>query len=107
MYNYDIEWTEPAWDDLDEIADYLIEQEEDFQVADDMVARILQAPDHLSSLPWSGKPGRVPETRELCVQKTRYALVYAVSDTTVFILRVMHSSRLFPPAPEQDDTADE
>ena len=107
MYNYDIEWTEPAWDDLDEIADYLIEQEEDFHVADDTVARILRASEQLSSLPWSGKPGRVPETRELRVQKTRYALVYAVSDTKVFILRVMHSSRLFPPAPEQDDALGE
>lgn len=107
MYNHNIEWTDPAWDDLNEISDYLIEQEEDFQVADEMVARILQVPEQLSSLPWSGKPGRVPETRELRVQKTRYALVYTASDTTVFILRVMHSSRLFPPAPEQGDTADE
>ena len=107
MSNYGIEWTDPAWDDLNEISDYLIAQEEDFQIADDMVVRILQAPEQLSSLPWSGKPGRVPDTRELRVQKTRYAFVYAVSDTTVFILRVMHSSRLFPPAPEQSDTAGE
>ncbi|MDL2207927.1 type II toxin-antitoxin system RelE/ParE family toxin [Desulfovibrio sp. OttesenSCG-928-M16] len=107
MYNYNIEWTAPAWDDVDEISNYLIEQEDDFQVADDMVARILQAPEHLSSLPWSGKPGRLPDTRELRVQKTRYSLVYAVSDMTVFILRVMHSSRLFPPAPEQDNITDE
>ena len=107
MSNYGIEWTDPAWDDLNEIADYLIAQEEDFQIADDMVARILQAPEQLSSLPWSGKPGRVPDTRELRVQKTRYALVYAVSDATVFILRVMPSSRLFPPAPEQSDTTGE
>lgn len=107
MYNFYIEWTEPAWDDVDEISDYLMDQEEDFQVADDMVGRILMASDQLSSLPWSGKPGRVPETRELRVQKTRYALVYAVSDTTVFILRVMHSSRLYPPVAEQDATADE
>lgn len=107
MYNYNIGWTDPAWDDLNELSDYLVEQEEDFQVADDMVARILQAPEQLASLPWSGKPGRVPETRELRVQKTRYALVYAVSDTTVFILRVMHGNRLFPPVPEQGDTTDE
>ena len=44
MYNYDIEWTDPAWDDLNEISDCLIAQEEYFQIADDMVARILQAP---------------------------------------------------------------
>ena len=92
---YSIEWTDPAWEDLDEITDYLTEQE-DFQLADEMVNHILKAPEHLSSMPWSGKPGRVPETRELLVQNTRYALVYSVSDASVFILRVMHSSRLFP-----------
>ncbi len=107
MYNHDIEWTEPAWDDVHEISDYLIEREEDVHAANDMVARILQAAERLSSLPWSGKPGRVPKTRELRVRKTRYALVYAVSDTTVYILRVMHGSRLFPPAPERNDGAGE
>ena len=106
MSSYHIEWTEPAFADLDEISDYLAEQEEDFHAANDMRARRRQAPVQLSALPWSGKPGRVPKTRELQVQKTRYALVYAVSNTTVFILRVMHSSRLFPPAPEQDGTTD-
>ena len=92
---FNIEWTEPAWKDLDEVTDYL-SGHEDSQLADEIVNRILKAPEYLSSLPWSGKPGRVPETRELLVQNTRYALVYSVSDATVFILRVMHSSRLFP-----------
>jgi len=104
---YNIEWTDPAWEDIDELADYLIGQEESFQLAEEIVKRILQAPERLSVMPWSGKPGRVPDTRELIVQKTRYSLVYSVSDTTVFILRVMHSSRLFPPASEQTDNLDE
>ena len=98
---YNIEWTEPAWEDIDELADYLMRQEESFQLAEELVRRILEAPERLAVMPWSGKPGRVPDTRELLVQKTRYSLVYAVSETTVFILRVMHSSRLFPPAPDQ------
>ena len=98
---YNIEWADPAWEDIDELVGYLIGQEEDVQLVEEIVKRILQAPEHLSVMPWSGKPGRVPDTRELLVQKTRYSLVYAVSDTTVFILRVMHSSRLFPPAFEQ------
>ena len=100
MNNYSVEWAEPALSDLDAISDFLIEQEEDFQIVNEMVSRIIQAPEQLSSLPWSGKPGRVSNTRELQVQKTRYALVYAVTGTTVFILRVIHSSRLFPPISE-------
>lgn len=102
MSEYDIKWTAPAWDDLEAISDYLVDHEEDVQLAGEVVARILQTPEQLSFMPWSGRPGRVPETRELRVQKTRYALVYAVSDTTVFILRVMHSSRLFPPVPDKN-----
>jgi len=104
---YNIEWTDPAWADIDELADYLIGQEESFQLVEKIVKRILQAPEHLSVMPWSGKPGRVQGTRELLVQKTRYSLVYSVSDTTVFILRVIHSSRLFPPASDQSDNLDE
>ena len=94
---YNIEWTDPAWADIDELADYLVAQEEDFRLAEEIVQRILQATEQLTDMPWSGKPGRVPDTRELLVPKTRYSLVYSVSGATVFILRVMHSSRLFPP----------
>ena len=93
---YNIEWTDPAWEDIDELSDYLIGQEEDFQLAEEIVKRILEAPERLSVMPWSGKPGRIPDTRELLVHNTRYSLVYSVSATTVFILRVIHSSRLFP-----------
>ena len=99
---YNIEWTDPAWEDIDELSDYLVAHEEDFQLAEEIVKRILEAPERLSVMPWSGKPGRVPGTRELLVQKTRYSLVYSVSDTTVFILRVIHSSRLFPSVPDQN-----
>ena len=41
---YDPEWTETAWRDVDQLPDYLIDQEEDFQAAEDMVKHILQAP---------------------------------------------------------------
>ncbi|MDR2893306.1 MAG: hypothetical protein LBV80_09535 [Deltaproteobacteria bacterium] len=40
MYTYNIEWTDPAWADLDEISDYLIAQEGDFQLADEIVTHI-------------------------------------------------------------------
>lgn len=75
---YDLEWTETAWRDIDQLSDYLIDQEEDFQAAEDMVKQILQAPERLTVMPWSGTPGRVPGTRELLVRKTRYSLVYSV-----------------------------
>lgn len=91
-----IEWSEPANGDIDELADYLAAQEGNFAVAEVIIQRILKASEHLASLPWAGKPGRLPETREWQVKKTSYSLIYSVVESTVYILRVMHSSRLFP-----------
>ena len=106
MSEYTIQWTEPADDDLDEISDYLIRQEGDFFVAEKVVKRLLAAPVHLASFPWAGKPGRRPDTREWRVEKTRYSLVYTVHNDTISVLRVMHSSRLFPDQPAEAESAD-
>lgn len=99
---FKIEWSEPATGDIDELADYLIAREGDFAIAERVIQRILKAPEHLAALPWAGKPGRLPETREWQVKKTRYSLIYSVAESTVHILRVMHSSRLFPESVEED-----
>ena len=43
-----------------------------------------------------GRPGRVPNTRELVVPKTRYIVPYRVRGDTIEILRVFHTSRRLP-----------
>ncbi|GKG92476.1 hypothetical protein CE91St38_04840 [Desulfovibrionaceae bacterium] len=91
-----IEWTESSWEDLDGITDYLLGEAVPFEDVDAYVKRIFKAPEHLSTLPGAGKPGRMPDTREWLVKDTPYALIYRVKDNMVQIIRVMHSSRQFP-----------
>jgi addiction module RelE/StbE family toxin len=44
----------------------------------------------------SGRPGRVEGTRELVITRTPYIVAYRIIGDTVRILRVLHSSRLWP-----------
>jgi plasmid stabilization system protein ParE len=60
------------------------------------VRRVLEAVAMLLEQPGMGRPGRVPGTRELVVQKTRYIVPYRVRGQTVEILRVFHTSRRLP-----------
>jgi len=91
-----IQWTESAWADLDSITDYLLAEGLTLEAVEGYAKRIFMAPEHLAVFPGAGKPGRVPGTREWRVRNTSYALVYAVREEQVAILRVMHDSRLFP-----------
>jgi len=92
-----VRWTESAWADLDGITDYLLAEGVAFEAVEEYVKRIFRAPEYLATLPGAGKPGRMPDTREWLVNNTPYALIYAVHGDKIHILRVMHSSRQFPP----------
>ena len=87
------EWTEPAAQDIEGIADYLLGKSLPFEAVEDYVQRIYKAPEHLSTLPGAGKSGRVPNTREWLVKDTPYALIYRVLSDRIQTLRVMHGSR--------------
>ena len=78
------------------MTDYLLAEGMAFEEVECFVQRIFAAPASLATLPGAGKPGRVPGTREWRVRNTPYALVYAVREGCVYILRVMHDSRQFP-----------
>ena len=69
---------------------------EAFELVEDFLNRIFSAPEHLALFPGAGKPGRVPGTREWRVQNTPYALIYAVRETAVYVLRIMDNIRQFP-----------
>jgi plasmid stabilization system protein ParE len=53
----------------------------------------------LAEFPNLGHPGQVPGTRELIPHRS-YRLVYRVEDDAVAIVRLIHTSRLWPPPPE-------
>ena len=42
------------------------------------------------------RPGRVPNTKELVVDRTPFILPYRVRDNKIEILRVLHTSRRWP-----------
>ena len=79
-----------------------LDHEAEFTAADDpqaarqVVNQVLDAVAVLALQPGSGRPGRVPGTRELVVGKTRYLAPYRVRGEVVEVLRVFHTSRRPP-----------
>jgi len=61
-----------------------------------VVKGVLDAVSILAEQPRFGRLGRVPGTRELIVEKTRYIVPCRVRGETVGILRVFHTSRRLP-----------
>lgn len=91
-----IEWTKSALANLQAIAEYLAQEDE--QAARRMTDRIREAVSLLGRHPGLGRPGRVPGTRELVVTRTPYIVPYRVRNEVVEVLRVFHSARKWPRA---------
>ncbi|MEJ1978985.1 MAG: type II toxin-antitoxin system RelE/ParE family toxin [Acetobacteraceae bacterium] len=62
----------------------------------DMGDAIEAAVSRLSEHPESGRPGRVPGTRELVVSGTPYIIAYRIEATVVVILRLLHGAQRWP-----------
>jgi toxin ParE1/3/4 len=92
-----LRWTELANDDFLGIVEWI--KARNPQAAVRVGRRILDAAEDLIAHPYLGKPGRVPDTRELIVTRFPYMIVYEVgSDQSVVILRVLHGHMLWPPS---------
>jgi toxin ParE1/3/4 len=95
-------WRERAEADLNGAFDYLIERDPAaaLRVYEAIRARVAMLADH----PSLGRPGRVPETRELVVGRTPYIVAYTVDARrgAVVILRVLHGAQRWPDAFEVD-----
>ena len=89
-----VRWLRKALRNLDEEAAYIAN--DDSAAARMVVERVLNAVAMLAQQPDMGRPGRVPGTRELVVQRTRYIVPYRVRGDAVEILRVFHTSRRLP-----------
>ncbi len=87
----EIVWLQLALEDL-AFARAYISQENPY--AANMVAqRIIQSVRLLSDTPHIGRPGRVPNTRELVVTNTPFIIPYRVYKNRVEILRVYHGAQ--------------
>lgn len=89
-----VRWLRTALANLDAEATYIAQ--DNVAAAARMVATIQQAVSHLVHYPASGRPGRVPGTRELVIPGTPYVIPYRVRGTTVEILRLFHAARKWP-----------
>jgi toxin ParE1/3/4 len=80
--------------DLTGIAEHIAQSNPTAALAmwDTIERRVERLVDH----PRSGRPGRIPETRELVVAGTPYIVVYRIG-RSVELLRILHGARLWPP----------
>ena len=70
-----------------------IEWDNSAAVAARIVTTIFERADNLAKFPHLGRPGRIPDTRELVVVDTPFIVPYRVHDAEVEILAVFHGAR--------------
>jgi toxin ParE1/3/4 len=88
-------WSDLAPADLASLHDCI--SNDDPAGADAMVRRIVDLVEHqLPRMPESGRPGRVPKTRELVVSASPYFVPYRVNADRIEVLRVIHGARRWP-----------
>jgi toxin ParE1/3/4 len=89
-----VRWARSALANLDDLAGYIAQDNP--PAAGEMVVRILAAIERLKAHPALGRPGRVPNTRELVVTGTPYVIPYRIKGKSIEILRVFHAARRWP-----------
>jgi toxin ParE1/3/4 len=82
-----VKWLEVALDSLIAEAEYI--SKDSPAAAARTVDAIVNAVENLKRFPASGRPGRVPGTRELVVSRTPYIVPYRVRSDTVELLLVL------------------
>lgn len=90
MY-YEIVFTRLAQEDLRAIKKYICC--DNFSAAQEAVRYILECIENLKDNPAIGRAGRVIRTRELIIAKYPYIVPYQVRDNSIYILRILHTSR--------------
>ncbi len=94
IHGQPLRWLRQALRNLDEEAEFLAR--ENTAAAMDMVGTMQASVALLSRQPGIGRPGRLPGTRELVIQRYPYLLPYRVRGGVLEVLRVFHTSRQPP-----------
>lgn len=87
-------WAPFALADRNNIFDYI--EASNPEAAADIDETIVEAARRLIEFPESGRPGRIPGTRELVIPRTPYIAAYVVTADRVRILRILHGAQLWP-----------
>ena len=89
-------WTRSARIDRRETFNFI--QYDNIRAACKMESIFAEKAALLTKFPEIGRPGRVPGTREFLAHR-HYFLIYRVRENTIQILRLLHTSRQWPPDP--------
>lgn len=88
----EVRFSESSLEDLCSIREYICANNE--EAAKKVVAHILeQVETILANNPAIGRAGRILRTREFVISNYPYILPYQVRENTIYILRVLHTSR--------------
>ena len=87
-------WSSTAIEDLKNLRTFI--GQDDPAAAEATARNILASVEQLLAFPGSGRPGRVPGTRELVVTGTPYVLPYTVVGQEIRIAAVLHGARKWP-----------
>ena len=85
-------WTEPALNDLLDIAAFIAKDSPAY--AEKFAIRAVEAPRHLEKFPLIGR--KVPEFDDDCIREIiygSYRIIYLIRESTCYITTVMHGSR--------------
>jgi toxin ParE1/3/4 len=89
-----VRWLRKAIQNLDAEADYIAE--ENVVAAAEMFVYVKAKVDTLGDFPATGRPGRVPKTRELVIDRYPHVVPYRVVGDEVQVLRVFPARRKLP-----------
>jgi toxin ParE1/3/4 len=90
-----IEWTEQATQQLDQAHDYITLSNSQ-EVAAQITMHIASSVQQLASFPMSGRPGRVPGTRELVISNSPFVVAYRIDKEHIVILAIYHGAQQWP-----------
>jgi len=90
-----IEWTEQAIRHLDQAHD-LITLSNSKGVAARVTMHIATSVQQLATFPMSGRPGRVPGTRELVISNSPFVVAYSIEKERIAILALYHGAQQWP-----------
>lgn len=89
-----VRWTRRAEADLTDQCGHIAK--EDPALAARIGADIFATVEGLADFPFRGRAGRVDGTRELVLAGLPWTAVYAITDSTVIILRLLHGAQAYP-----------
>ena len=89
-----VKWTRKALLNLDDAVEFIAGDNP--TAARRVASRIWESSQMLALQPGLGRPGRVKGTRELVISSLPYILPYSQKGDTIYILRVMHTSMMWP-----------